>query len=68
MTNVIDTSNNELLEDPIEYANDDVDLLELAMILLEQMDTEGFDFALFGPENVEVEAGLNMLPMLAYTA
>jgi hypothetical protein len=67
MSYVIDSSDNGMLDAVIEYANDDIDLLELAMVLLQQMELESADLEC-KPLHTEVEAGMRMLPMLAYTA
>lgn len=67
MSDVIDSSDNSMLDEAIEYANDDIDLLELAMVLLEQMDLESADLEC-KPLQTEVETGVRVLPMLAYTA
>lgn len=67
MSDVIDSSDNSMLDEAIEYANDDIDLLELAMVLLEQMDLESADLEC-KPLQIEVETGVRVLPMLAYTA
>lgn len=58
MTYVIDTRDDsdfsDLFDIAIEYADDDVDLLQLAMVLLEQMEMDR-----------EAEC---MLPVLAHSA
>lgn len=71
MKYVIDSSDDsefsDLFESAIEYADDDVDLLQLAMVLLEQMDLDAF---VAEPRHfdLETECAISMLPMLAYSA
>lgn len=71
MKYVIDSSDDsefsDLFESAIEYADDDVDLLQLAMVLLEQMDQDTLDAE---PRHfdLETESAISMLPMLAYSA
>lgn len=66
MTYVIDGSDNGLLEQLIEYADDDADLLELAMIILEQMVQPSAAAGTI--MDLERECELHVLPRLAHTA
>lgn len=71
MTYVIDSRDDsefsDLFDNAIEYADDDVDLLQLAMVLLEQMELDSFDVE-SRHFDLEEECAISLLPMLAYSA